>query len=319
MNTTDAKAAIKEITDSCIGIKIYFVDKSNQIYDSDVDDKLLADYRDDFVDALTRSYSNNENFTCPALSQEDGRNHALYHFDFDDEDKPFEFSFLDTVNNLRADEPLDTYPARDAGLGKLRGYIIRLRNTDGKVMSFFQYIHHSYIATPGKTIFLTTHESRVVRLTHDVLRLGNRFVFAKIGDDYLIENVNVLEKEFGFDKIIHSKAVQYCATIEEKSIVNDLTKFKAQLNNDTSFARKLVKVCKGSAVIEKEIANDTIIKFAMSKVYYKEKLKLTEDESQFDLGSINRCRHFLTLLDDEFVKSELTQQEYISKAKDRAS
>lgn len=50
-----------------------------------------------------------------------------------------------------------------------------------------------------------------------------------------------------------------------------------------------------------------------------EKLKLTEDESQFDLGSINRCRHFFTLFDDEFVKSELTQQEYISKANDRAS
>ncbi|RZQ03712.1 DUF4868 domain-containing protein [Vibrio vulnificus] len=141
----------------------------------------------------------------------------------------------------------------------------------------------------------------------------------KVGDDYLIENVNVLEKEFGFDKIIHSKAVQYCTTIEDKAIVKDLTKFKVQMNNDTSFARKLVKVCKGSVVIEKEIANDTIIQFAMSKVYYKEKLKLTEDESQFDLGSINRCRHFLTLLDDEFVKSELTQQEYISKTKDRAS
>ncbi|MDP2491128.1 anti-phage protein KwaB [Vibrio splendidus] len=318
MNTTDAKAAIQEITNSCLGIKIFFVDKSNQIYDSDVDDELLADFRSEFVESLTRSYSNNESFTCPALSQEDGRNHALYHFDFNN-DEPFEFSFLDKVNSLRADEPLATYPARDAGLGNLRGYIVRLRNADGKLMSFFQYIHHSYLATPGKTIFLTTHESRVVKLSHDVLRLGNRFVFAKVGDDYLIENVGVLEKEFGFDKIIRSKAAQYCTTIEEKALVTDLTKFKDQLTNDTSFARKLVKVCKGSAVIEKGISNETIIKFAMSKTFYQEKLKLSKDGSQFDLSSINRCRNFLTLLDDEFVKSELTQQEYISKTKDRAS
>lgn len=170
----------------------------------------------------------------------------------------------------------------------------------------------------GERCIFTTHKTRVVKMTDDVLRLNNNFIFAKIGQSYLINNINAFEKELGFDKIIHAKAEQYCSSIESRGLVNNLEKFNKRLSNETHFARKFVKVFKNSAVIEQELSNEEIISFAMSKPFYENKLKLTEDGNQFDLNSIQRCSYFLQLLDDEFLKSELTGMNYIARAKDRA-
>lgn len=319
MNNTAAKNAIKAITDTCTGIKIFFVDSKNNLLDSDVDNTVLDGFRNDFVSNLRTKYSENDNFTCPKLSLADDRGNALYHFDFEDDVKPLEFSFLDTVNSLPADKNLAKYQVKSQGLSNLRGIVVRLKNQQGQVMSFFQHLHNLSLVTPGKGVFLTTHKTRVVKLEHDVLRLGHKFVMAKVNDTYLIENVNALEKELGFDKVIHSKAIQYCKVLQNKELVGDLKKFNERLENETTFARKFVKIFKGSAVIEQSLTNEKIIEFAMSKPFYKEKLKLTDSGKQLDLNSQQRCNIFLRLLDDEFLKSELTGQDYIAKAKDRAS
>lgn len=309
---------IKEITDNCTGIKVFFVDENNKVFDSDIENGTLDDYRKTFVENLKSNYVDNENFTSPKLSAADDRNHVLYQFDFRDDEKPFEFSLLDKVNNIPANESLPKYEVKVKGLNQLKGYIIRLKNLNGKVMSFYQYVHHSAMVTPKKGAFLTIHKTRVVKLDHDVLKLGHRFVVSKLGEKFFIGNVNALEKELAFDKVIHTRALSYCKNLKESELVENLEKFNKRLENETAFARKFVKIYKGSAVIEQGLPNDKVVEFAMSKDFYKNKLKLTENETQFDLNSIDRCNTFLKLLDDEFLKSELTNQDYIVKTKDRA-
>ena len=319
MDKAQTQKAIKDITDSCTGIKVFFVDSNNKLLDSDVHNEVLDSFRNGFVDNLRKKYSENEFFTCPKLSNADDRKNALYMFDFDDDEKPFEFGLLDQVNNLAANERLEKYQVKSLGLKKLRGIIIRLKNSQGKVMSFFQHLHNMSLVTPDKATFLTTHKTRVVKLEDDVLRLDHKFIMAKVNDSYLIENINNLEKILNFDKVIHSKAVQYCTSLQDKNLVKDLNKFNERLENQTSFARKFVKIFKGSAVVEQNLSNEDIIEFVMKKPFYKESLKLTESNDQFDLSSIQYCNTFLKLLDDEFLKSELTGQDYIARAKDRAS
>ena len=318
MDTKKFKSAIKEITDTCTGIKLFFVDDdNNKLFDSDVQNDVLDDFRIEFVSYLKKQYSENDSFTVPKLSNADDRKHALYHFDF--EENPFEFKYLDTVNALPANKKIEQYQVKAKGFSSIKAIVVRLKNQDGKVMSFYQYLHNFSLVTHGKGSFLTTHKTRVVKLEHDVLRLGLKFVVAKIGSDYLVENISALEKELGFDKVIHAKAVQYCSSLRNRDLVEDLGKFEGRLDNETSFARKFVKIIKNSAVIEQNLTNEKIIEFAMNKPFYKERLKLSENEDKFDLNSLERCNHFLRLLDDEFLKSELTGQDYIARAKDRAN
>lgn len=318
MKSNNIKKCIKEITDTCTGIKVFLVNNGGEIFDSDIDNGVLDKFRKDFVDTLKTKYIDNDSFTSPYLSNSDSRKHALYQFDFEDNDKPLEFEFLKSVNQLKANKKLDPYITKN-GFNDLKAIIVRLKNSSGKVISFYQHLHNLSLVTPEKGMFLTTHKTRVVKLEHDVLRLGFNFVFSYIDDIYLIENISAFEKELGFDKVIHAKATRLSEDLIDQNLVEDMDKFIERMNSETSFARKFVKVFTHSAVIEQDLKNEEIIKFAMSKQFYLDKLKLTDDGKQFKLTSDSRCSAFLTLLDDEFLKSELTGQDYIAKAKDRAS
>ncbi|VXA78696.1 MULTISPECIES: anti-phage protein KwaB [Aeromonas] len=317
MTRDDIKFDMKKILDTCTGIKVFFIDDdNNELYDSDIESEGLDEFMIGFVNDLKNRFTDNEKLSIPNLSNADDRKNALYYFDFDV--RIHEFNYLDKVNDMQANKIIGKYQVKSKGLSSIKAVVIRLKGNDGEVISFYQYIHRTALWTSGKGVFFTTHKTRVVKMTDDVLRLNNNFIFAKIGKSYLINNINAFEKELGFDKIIHAKAEQYCSSIESRGLVNNLEKFNKRLKNETHFARKFVKVFKNSAVIEQELSNEEIISFAMSKSFYENKLKLTEDGNQFDLNSIQRCSYFLQLLDDEFLKSELTGMNYIARAKDRA-
>ncbi|KAB1506944.1 DUF4868 domain-containing protein [Photobacterium damselae] len=318
MNTAQAKRKIKEITDCCTGIKLFFIDQSNTLFDSDIDCNDLDCFRNEFVSNLKSKYVENDDFSCPTLSNDDSRKNALFIYDFDLKDIPLEFKLLDQVNNLPANKNFPIYQAKAKGLSNLKGIIIRLKNINGKVMSFYQYLHHSALYSSKKNCYLTTHKTRVVKLTHDVLRLNNKFIVAKLDSEYFIESPKLLENELGFDEILKAKAQTYYKDLHHMNLADDLEKFNGRIQAEVSFAKKFVKVFKNSAVIEQGLSTQEIIDFAMSKEIYTQKLKLTEDGTQFNLQSIARCKHFLTLLDDVFLKSELTGQDYIVKTKDRA-
>ncbi|MFA7824673.1 anti-phage protein KwaB [Aeromonas dhakensis] len=317
MTRDSIKVDMKKILDTCTGIKVFFIDDdNNELYDSDIESEGLDEFMIGFVNDLKNRFTDNKKLSIPNLSNADDRKNALYYFDFDQ--RIHEFNYLDKVNDMQANKIIGKYQVKSKGLSSIKAVVIRLKGNDGDVISFYQYIHRTALWTSGKGVFFTTHKTRVVKMTDDVLRLNNNFIFAKIGQSYLINNINAFEKELGFDKIIHAKAEQYCSSIESRGLVNNLEKFNKRLSNETHFARKFVKVFKNSAVIEQELSNEEIISFAMSKPFYENKLKLTEDGYQFDLNSIQRCSYFLQLLDDEFLKSELTGMNYIARAKDRA-
>ncbi|MEE1979010.1 Kiwa anti-phage protein KwaB-like domain-containing protein [Shewanella xiamenensis] len=118
-------------------------------------------------------------------------------------------------------------------------------------------------------------------------------------------------------KIIHARAEHYLEDIVSMKFSDDFKIFAEKIDEDTSFARKVVKVCKHSAVLEKEISTIDLIDFVKNNDYYKESLRFNEDETLFKLNSISRCKKFLELLDDDFLTSKLTNEDYIARSKDR--
>ncbi|CAH8242324.1 hypothetical protein VAE122_3830001 [Vibrio aestuarianus] len=186
-----------------------------------------------------------------------------------------------------------------------------------KSIAFFQYIYPVALLGSDKGMLnITTHDTRLIELEQDVLKLNANFVFMQISDKYFVENVNALETRLHFKEVIHKRAQAYAKNIEDLGLVEDMTKFNDRIAKETSFARKLVKVYKNSVVIKESVPNKDIVQFAMSKSYYSESMKATDAGDSFQLDSIVRCKRFVELLDDDFLKSELTNRNYIARAKD---
>ncbi|MGR5064681.1 anti-phage protein KwaB [Photobacterium sp. DNB22_13_2] len=316
--TTNFNKWFVDFVDSCDGISVYFVDKTNKIFNSDINSKLLADFRTSFCKDLRLKYTENDNFSLPKLSNYDERKNALYKYDFELKEMPLQFKLTSDVLNLKATDQVPLYQVKNDKLDNIDAVIVLLTSSSkNKSVAFFQHVFPVSLLGPDKGVLnITTHKTRIVELEQDVLKLTTKFVFMQLGKHYLVENVNALESQLHFKKVIRTRAEKYSGEIETLGLVEDMTKFNDRISKEDSFARKLVKAYKNSAVIKEKISNEKIVNFATNNDYYSQYLKPSESGLSFKLDSIIKCKKFLELLDDDFLKSELTNRNYLARSKD---
>ena len=67
--------------------------------------------------------------------------------------------------------------------------------------------------------------------------------------------------------------------------------------------------------LKKKIPKEQLISFVSNNPKLKDNIETSEDKTKFKLKTNNHCNFFIKLLDDDFLKSELTQEEYEALAK----
>lgn len=315
MNKDDIKKVLSNISENCKGISIYVVDEENNLLSSDIESDLLDSTKILFCKNINTKYVGNEKLTTIPLSLHDDRNNVLYQFDFDE--KPIGFEHLTNAINRRADNPLPIFKAKDSKLKTIKALIIVLKDEDGVCSAFYQHISNFSILSSEKKMNFFVHKTRLTLLDTDVLRISVNFAIMLHDGKFYIENVGVLENQLNFKKVIHQRAEIYAEDLIEAKYSDNFDIFMEKIKEDTSFARKVVKICRHSSVLDKNINPKDLIEFAKNELPYSEVLKFNDDETSFDLMSIKRCKTFLELLDDELLISKLTGVSYMSKVKDK--
>lgn len=304
--------------DNCDGVKVYFVNDANEIKDSDIDNNALENFRENFCKSLRTKYTESDNFSLIKLSNYDERDNSLFQYDFDEADKPFEFGLTEQALKFDITKPVDLYKVKNNKLNNIKSSIVVLTSSKSDFsIAFFQHVFPVSLLGPDKGLLnLTTHKTRVVKLECDVLKINANFVFMQIKDEFFIENVKVFENSLHFKKVIHSRAKNYAEKIVALGLIEDPTKFNERIDVETAFARKVVKAYKNSIVIREKIPNKDIVEFVENREYYSSHLKAADGRLSFKLDSISKCKKFLELLDDDFLKSELTNRHYLARSKD---
>ena len=133
------------------------------------------------------------------------------------------------------------------------------------------------------------------------------------------ENVvknTVLEKFFGFREIIKKEAILALNEIDAKGIIEDMEVLRETVN-DLAFARKLTKVRNSSPVLTMDISVEQIIYFTKTTPALAGRFKYSDDDKKIRLDTKKSKEAFVKLLNDDFLKSELTDLYYDSLAKDK--
>ena len=134
-------------------------------------------------------------------------------------------------------------------------------------------------------------------------------------DKYYILNYGILEKFYQFTDLIKERATSYFEEITKVKVIEGEDKLFSYLVSNPSHARKFIKIMSSSIVIEKKTPNERLISFVSNNPKLKDNIKTNEDKTKFKLKINNHCNFFIKLLDDDFLKSELTQEEYEALAK----
>ena len=306
---------VTAIIDDCVGIKMFFVDGEANVKDSDIENAALTRLKSSMIAKLKVNITDNESFSIPLLSDADERKNALYEFDFDD--KPLEFDLLDKAIQQSVNAPLK-YQVGDGGFEDIMAIIVILTGRNNETITLYKYQYTlSVLKAEQGALNLFKSNNRLTELDSNILKIDPNYVFLKLGNKYYIENVKTLETYLGFHDVIKDSAAKCVEALTEMELIENTAPLAERVDSeDMSFSRKLAKVSRNSPVMG-IVANNDIIAFAKKHNYLSKLLSLNDAGDKFVLKTKKSQNHFIKLMSDDYLESELTNIQYDSLAKDK--
>ena len=156
------------------------------------------------------------------------------------------------------------------------------------------------------------HLNRLKKVESDILRIDFNFQFCLLENVIYVSDIDKMEKICSFHTLITNEARKSIEKISLVDILENVEVLEDELENVT-FARKLTRVYKDSKVLGK-VPNKTIVEFTKKHSYFQ-KNPIKSNGEKFVLDTKKSKEAFIKLMNDDFLKSELTNYEYESLAK----
>lgn len=317
MNVQEIKAAVNDIISKDTSLNVFFVltDESGNYIKRRVDlaqGETTEDFIELFRDYLDRTIIQNEELSLCDLSSSDGRGNAIFTYDYNVFPKD-----LKIIHDFNINEGIreETFSFSDEKLSDLKGYLIYLGSMQEGIILYKK--HYPVSLIKRDSFLLYKKEKRFVKFEgDDILRISGSVQVMKLGTEMFVLDTNNFERSFGFENLILKRASEAIDEIDSIGILEEIQVLKDSAE-DISFARKLSKISEKSPVISLGVSNEDIIEFSKNNPGLRGKFKYSEDGKRIRLDTKASKNDFIKMLNDDFLKSELTKQDYTSIAKDR--
>lgn len=304
------------------GMNLYFILHKNEDYvlkKANVRYEALNPIKKVLRDNLIqlRHMMDEDTFALMNLSGADERKNVIYLYDLDEELRPislmreveanlFNNGYFTPDNNRVFDFAADTFEDVDAWIASY--------GMEGNHIIIYRKTFSVNLLKQGRNLFVFKDAEQIDIIKDDIFRIDGKIDFFLLDNTPLINNISILEKFNDFKDIVQRSARKSVQQIDAANLVDDITKLRERAENDISFARKLIKVTT-NALILNVVSKETIIQFAREHAYLSKRLKVSAD-NKFELDKKVAQNLFVQLLDDAFLHSDLSSNDYVSPGKD---
>lgn len=304
------------------GMNLYFILRQQDEYilkKANVKNEALTPIRNVLRDNLIqlRQMMDEPTFAVLNLSGAEDRKNVIYQYDLGEELRPislmkevdanlFNDGYFTPDNNRVFDFDNDTFEDVDAWIASY--------GVEGNHIIIYRKTFSVNLLKQGRNLFIFKDAEQIDIIKDDIFRIDGKIDFFLLDNTALIYNISILEKFNDFKDIVQRSARSSIQQIAAVDLVEDIAKLRERAESDISFARKLIKVTT-NALILNVVDKERIIQFAREHAYLSRRLKVSAD-NKFDLEKKSAQNLFIQLLDDAFLHSELSSNDYLSPGKD---
>lgn len=207
-------------------------------------------------------------------------------------------------NNIRTDD------YSDDDKSQLNGFLFKF-NVGKKEFWAYQHIYPVTIPKKKKGIFVFSHDGVYKEFSKELLRIDYRVDLILLDNSIITDNLNLLQSKFGFEVFIRNESQKAIKMIEDMDVIEDLSKIAEfegaeRLTN----AKKLMKI-KNSPVLR--MKKKDLLHKLKTLPRYANKVKIQNGKIQ--IKSKKDVLELLKVLNDDYLKSELTNEDYESSNK----
>lgn len=318
MTVEEIKQKVNEIVniEACT-LQIYLIVKINGEYRlklADIENEnAMPELKNIFIDNINSVIVDNSALNLRSLSADDVLDNSLYIYDYDEMPSDMElfdnFKIVDAIKTEKFDFDNDD-------LSTLFGYIIYIGTMQNGVVLFKKHYPIALIKRDSFLLGVKKSKKRFEKLPgEDIIRINGSWQLIKIDEQIYVIDISVLEKNLGFTKLIEKAAQEAIDDIKKIEILDSVEALNDELENIT-FARKLAKIRKNSVIFKKQIPVSEIIRFSKETPALKGQFIYSESGDKIVLSTKKQKDSFLHLLNDDYLRSELTKEYYEALAKD---
>lgn len=302
-NIQDLKAEIEKIFADGVNFEVFLgVEEGGQLVylKGDLDNESTRGICVTYIESI-RSFFANDVLTTLPLSEVDARSDVLLGYDLPD--KPADFNVLEV---LLATVQIADFSFDNHEISDVKSIAIRISSATSKVLFFKQMYPVSYVKQ--NQIMIWKAGDRLKYLGGDVLKISGGFDLILFDNYFYINGFKKFEKSFKFDVIAKKIQMQTSRDIIALNIVDDV---KSYLINGDAPQKDLLRVAKSEVLA---LPPATILHFALS---IQGKLGFHIVNNRIQLNSRDSVKKLIKLLNDDYLQSALTQNDYDSLAKNK--
>lgn len=319
MNIQDLREELQYFYDNQkgIGISMYALlntTNNNNLFKINIEDEASGSLKNMFLNSIENLIMKQDELLLLNLSTCDERTNAIYLYDIDE--IPEDLLHIDTILNS---DDVELMNIEELRMSSIKALLVEIGNNEKQTILYKTMAPINVFKSSPKYVFLGKefgeHPTRLRKIDEDLLRITSQFQLIKISNNLIVMDLNAIEKNFGFDKIIKKEATIGLNAIKAMSIVDNI-EVLIELIEDLRYARKFIKIAKNSPVIKANIPNQNIINFCRTYTSIAGKIEFNTEGTKIILDTKASKDCFISLLMDNFLTSELTQFHYESVAKD---
>ncbi len=192
----------------------------------------------------------------------------------------------------------------------LFGFLFKY-NVNQKSFLVYQQVYPVTIPKKKKGIFVYSSSNVYKEFSKELLRIDYRIDILLIDNSIITGKIELLQSKFGFEQYIRHESQKAMQMIKDLSIIEDIKKIEEfEGNSKLTNAKKLMKI-KNSPVLKMDPS--ILIQNLKTKPRYKDKLVIQNDTIK--ITSKKDVKELLKILNDDYLTSELTNEDYESSNK----
>lgn len=295
------------------GVLVFFALKSSTLLKANINDDVEKHIRhalQNRLKLLHNNYFNLPDFDVKKLSEADDRSSVVYIYDVDDD-----ITIKKHMCELKEHQEPDFFTKENDRLFMPK---TPFEDID---MVFYKYgtqENHIYmcrkifsINVMKKGTFLFRTKDIIESVNDDLLKLDDQVDFMQVNEDLLVLNLKILERFESYTDLITKEAATALNNIAKINLIDNIQELKDLASGNVAYARK-IKRLEQSPVMKQ--SKKTIIKFIKKHPVLSKLLKIQNDKIILD-GKKSKDA-LLSMLNDEYLHSELTNSNYKAPSKD---
>ncbi|MCQ2583806.1 MAG: DUF4868 domain-containing protein [Treponema sp.] len=265
------------------------------------EDSLLKQLKNT-IDSLLKDKILNDDFVIEDSSKIIENQKVYYEIIQNTEYKPFEI-----INNKVPDSYKETDQIN------LKGFFIKI-NLNSKCFWIYQHKYPVTLINKKSSIMaILNGQNRYEPLTVDVVKFDKKIDMIIINDSIITQNIDLMQREFSFNKYIRLDADRCIKKIKTLGILSSIDILQKMSGSEKlTTAKKLMSIRNSKTM---GLTKNELFDSVRAHSVYKNLFKFDEGKRTIIVSSQKDILNFLKMMNDDYLHSELTRTDYDTSSK----